>query len=313
MAYVPSLATFDATRHPELTEEAIAAFRRDGVLLVKGLVGAEELDGLRNDTVGLVDHALAKAAPPPDELDRPDGDDLWFRAHRASGRTVPFRQEYVIARSAACRRLLAHPFLVRSMQRLMGPNVTPTWDSMVFKSEGAGAIIPWHRDDEFAPSLRHAPICNVDVYLDASDERNGLWAIPGSQHWTAEQSDAEVARRNAGPFDTDGAVVLPMEPGDALLHDIGLLHGSPPAASWLRRVVYFEFRSAEDIIGRSHTAAYCTAKQRLWASLIAQRAGLDGVEPPTYAPTLPEPLGVIDPHWQPPTWRYRHDDFAVAR
>lgn len=97
----------------------------------------------------------------------------------------------------------------------------------------------FRRDDERQPEDRHAPILNVDLHLDDSDAFNGLWAIPGSRHWSPETAAAEVARRNtAGTFVSDCAVVIPMDAGDVVLHDIGTLHGSPPSTGPLRRVVY---------------------------------------------------------------------------
>src|SRR6185295_14368958 len=112
---------------------------------------------------------------------------------------------------------------------------------MVWKQPGAGAAIEWHRDADAEQCERGdgaRPIFNVDVYLDASDASNALWAIPGSQRWSdAEAARACAARNAAGGFRTDDAVALPLAAGDALLHDILLVHGSPAARSGLRRVL----------------------------------------------------------------------------
>jgi ectoine hydroxylase-related dioxygenase (phytanoyl-CoA dioxygenase family) len=310
------LHEIDARGHHELDGEAVAAFRRDGVIVIRNLVEPDELEVLRTETSTLVeeavDRAAAIAARPTGWDQHVDEHDLAYRVHRTTGRLVPFRQEYVIARSAACRRLLGHPFVVRSMQRMIGADVTPTWDSMVFKAAGRGAEIPWHRDDEFDPATRRAPVTNVDVYLDGSDESNGLWAIPGSHQWTRERAAVETARRNdATGFVADAAVVLPLRPGDALLHDIGVLHGSPAAESWLRRVLYFEFRSAPDIVGRTHDAAYCVAKQRMLHRVIAERAAHTGEPAAPYAPTWPEPLDAAAAE-RATGWRFPHEDYPPS-
>ena len=291
----------------EPTDGDLEAFRRDGVVVLRSVVAEDELEELRRETADLVDHALARAALEP-TVEVPDADDIWFRCG-PSGAVVPFRQEYVVARSAATRHLLGHPLIARTVLRLQGENATPTWDSMVFKAAGAGAVVPWHRDDERRPADRHAPIFNVDVYLDGSDETNGLWAIPGSHLWPREAADAEVARRNsAGSFVAEGAVVIPMQPGDVLLHDIGALHGSPPSTTPLRRVVYFEFRSATDIIGSSHTAEYCTLKQAMWSRLLTERSQRTGEPAPDYSPTVPVPLDAVDLE-RVVGHRFAHEDF----
>jgi ectoine hydroxylase-related dioxygenase (phytanoyl-CoA dioxygenase family) len=226
---------------------------------------------------------------------------------------VPFRQEYVAARSAAVRHLLGHPLLARTVLRLQGHDATPTWDSMVFKADGAGAVVPWHRDDERQPHERAAPIFNVDIYLDESDETNALWAVPGSHHWSRERADEEVRRRNASAeFVSEGAVLVPMQPGDVLLHDIGVLHGSPASRSPLRRVVYFEFRSASDIIGQSHTAEYCTLKQAMWSRLLADRAATTGVSAPAYRPCVPVELDATVLATVPGGHRFAHEDHRPA-
>ncbi len=82
-------------------------------------------------------------------------------------------------------------------------------------------------------------------YLDPSDASKCVWGIPGSNHWTVDDANADIERHNAGgTFDTTGATPIPMQPGDDLLHDIAVLHGSPWAETKLRRVLYYEFRHA---------------------------------------------------------------------
>jgi ectoine hydroxylase-related dioxygenase (phytanoyl-CoA dioxygenase family) len=98
--------------------------------------------------------------------------------------------------------------------------------------------------------------------------------MPGSQRWTDGEAERVCAERNAGGgFDRAGAVALPLAPGDGLLHDILLVHGSPPARSALRRVLYYEFRPA-DVERRlgPHTASYVPAKQRVLLACQAERA-----------------------------------------
>lgn len=295
----------------EPTDADLDAFRRDGVLVLRAVVDADELTRLREETAGIVTSALGRVGADT-VVEAADADDIWFR-RGPDGAVVPFRQEYVAARSAAVRHLLGHPLLARTVLRLQGSDATPTWDSMVFKAEGAGAVVPWHRDDERQPEERNAPIFNVDVYLDESDETNALWAVPGSHHWPRERADAEVRRRNGSTdFVSDAAVLVPMRPGDVLLHDIGVLHGSPASRSPLRRVVYFEFRSAPDIIDRSHTAEYCTLKQAMWSRLLADRAASTSDSVPTYRPSVPVELDDDVISTMPMGYRFAHEDHRPA-
>jgi hypothetical protein len=61
----------------------------------------------------------------------------------------------------------------------------------------------------------------------------------------------DVCRMNDGHYDWDNGAhqIVAMEPGDVLVHDDMVLHGSPRTlAAPLRRVVYFEFRPIEQIL-----------------------------------------------------------------
>jgi phytanoyl-CoA hydroxylase len=313
---LPAIVEVDASRQGCLTPDQAQAFRDAGLLIIRGLVRGEELAALERETMPLVDQAKTLCAG---HTETPEWDvhHVLATKHAQTGALTPYRLEYPCQRSEACRLLLAHPFILNSVQMLQGPDLTPTWDSLVFKYPGHGAIIPWHRDGE-PPIHLPSPVFNVDFYLDASDLSNCVWGIPGSHLWPQEQAVAECARRNGTlSWDVAGAVPVPMQPGDVLLHDIKTLHGSPWAQSTLRRVLYYEFRAAEVILGNGlRTEAYVKRKQLMLKSLIAQRAAhprFAGETPFTYAPEQGDwnswdlPVG-----WQPPTYQYVHEDYATT-
>jgi ectoine hydroxylase-related dioxygenase (phytanoyl-CoA dioxygenase family) len=298
-----NLPVADARGAAALSDAEAAAFRGAGALVVRGLLAPGELAALRAQTLPLVERAAAE---------RVRDIDTQYKRHAASGREVPFRIEYVVDKLPACRALLGHPFVLRSVERLQGRDFVPTWDSMVFKLAGAGAAIDWHRDagtDQCDPGV---PIFNVDVYLDGSDASNCLWALPGSNRWSDAEAERECARRNAGGFATDGALRLPLEPGDALLHDILLVHGSPPAASGLRRVLYYEFRPADVERRRGpHTPDYLPLKQRVLLACLRDRAATPwarGEEPFDYRPTGAFPAPSLARGEVLPTYRYPHHE-----
>jgi ectoine hydroxylase-related dioxygenase (phytanoyl-CoA dioxygenase family) len=252
-----------------LSEADAAAFRAEGVLVVRGLLSAGELAALDRETRALVDRAAAGRS------DDPWLDDYRYERDETGGR-VPMRVEYVVDKSPACRALLGHPFVLRSVEALLGGDFVPTWDSMVWKHPGRGAAVPWHRDAG-PEHVDHRPIFNVDFYLDAADPTNCVWCIPGSSAWPQEVALRELERlheagRRAGGFCTAGATPLPMAPGDVLFHHIHAIHGSPPSRSDLRRVIYYEFRAAETELRLGpHVPAYVPEKQRVLAACIRHR------------------------------------------
>jgi ectoine hydroxylase-related dioxygenase (phytanoyl-CoA dioxygenase family) len=300
---VGAVHVVDARREPRIPDAAARAFRDAGVLVVRGLVEGPELAALRAETLPLVERAAASRVP---------DHDFQYQRHPETGAEVPYRIEYVADKSPACRALLGHPFVLRSVEALQGPDFIPTWDSMVFKLAGAGAAIAWHRDAESDQCEPGRPIFNVDVYLDPSDATNCLWAIPGSNQWSDEEAARACAERNAGGFDRAGATPIPLAAGDAIVHDILLVHGSPAARSELRRVLYYEFRPAEvELALGPHTPSYVPLKRRVQQAALRARAAAAwsaGETPFAYRPGA-------EPAWTPladaepfSAWRVPHHE-----
>lgn len=164
-------------------------------------------------------------------------------AQRANG-DVMFRVNYLHNKGqSASLELLGSPQVLGVAESLCGPNFVPTYESMVFKQKGDGEQIPWHQD---AVHSRRYRIFNFDLYLDASLVGAGaLRVIPGSQR---QVHDACSVREVHG-WNAPGAIDVEMQPGDVLLHDVMILHGSERTeGKSLRRTIYYEFRSAEQIL-----------------------------------------------------------------
>ena len=298
----------DARQQDCLTDAQAQFFRENGLLVIRNLLHGAELKALQDETLPLVQRAMRA---------RVDDPDFFYMKHPLTGQDTPFRVEYVVDKTRAGKPLLGHPFVLRSVEKLQGRNFVPTWDSMVFKTEGAGAPIWWHRDsgrdfysgDEFGDR----PIFNVDFYLDAADLTNCLWGIPGSNRWPEAEATARIKALNDGGFKTDGALPIPMQPGDVIFHNILALHGSPPAQSRLRRVIYLEFRPGE--LERSkgpHVPAYIPLKQKLLLACLRDRAQATyakGETPFVYDPAPEFSPPALGPDEQLPTYRYAHKDY----
>lgn len=254
----------DATQLDSITDEQAEFFRNNGLLVIRNVLRGEELIAMQEQTLPLVRRAV-------DE--KPSDADYFYRKNPVTGEQVPYRVEYIIDKTHAGKALLGHPFILRSIEKLQGKNFVPTWDSMVFKTEGNGAAIPWHRDAApYDASLgvdNDVAAINVDFYLDGSDLTNCLWGILGSNRWPAKEADGKVTALNRGvengEFATDAMTVpIPMNPGDVIFHNTLAIHGSPPAQSKLRRVVYYEFRPGEvELAHGPHVPGYLTLKRNV--------------------------------------------------
>jgi ectoine hydroxylase-related dioxygenase (phytanoyl-CoA dioxygenase family) len=312
------MMTITRAQPPRALDTAQAQyFHTNGFVVLRGFLARAELQRLRAATAWLIERA--HQSPP---LDDPYTCDFAYAPGHDSGQAVLRRIEYVVQRLPECRALLGHPALLRGVEDLIGADLIPTWDSMVLKMPGEGIAVPWHRD---APSTQVGahPIFNVDFYLDAAEGDTALRVLPGSHRWSDADAETRLRELHAAPQRSGGvpvnsadgfadadATLVTMQPGDVLLHDILLLHGSPPSrGNALRRVIYFEFRSARVELERGpHTPDYVPLKQQILAACIEQRrTGAEpGEAPYRYAP--PTPFNRF-PSGAPPTFRVPHAQY----
>ena len=219
-----------------LRAEQVRFFDANGYLVLKKWIPRELLSRLSEAGAGWIEQGLRVDASDP------AAEDYKF-AQRPSGRTM-FRVDYLHNKGFdASLELLGSPQVLAVAESLCGPNMVPTYESMVFKQEGDGARIPWHQD---AVHPRKWRIFNFDVYLDASRIGAGaLRVMPGTQ---SEGQDICRLRDEFG-WDPPDVVQVEMEAGDVLLHDVMVVHGSErTAGKALRRTIYYEFRAAEEIL-----------------------------------------------------------------
>lgn len=225
-----------ATSSPlALTAEQVEQFDRDGYLVLRNRIPADLLSRLQTASQRWIADGQEQSATAGDDPDynfakRPDGPLL-------------FRVNYLHAKQErASLELLGSPEVLEIARSLAGPNFVPTYESLVFKAAGDGAAIEWHQD---AVHPRTHRIFNIDVYLDASRKGAGaLRVAPGSQRGPVEICQL----RDEYGWDAPGVIQVEMEPGDVLVHDVMVVHGSEPTLdNPLRRTVYLEFRAAEQI------------------------------------------------------------------
>jgi hypothetical protein len=247
-----------------LSAEQVAQYRRDGVLVVPGVVTGDELAELREAADRVTEEAVAHGR----DLDRTGAiqlsadhgfndwqpDDAGFLYGRGTaGERVFRRAELMWSRDVRFRAVTAHPAILGVVRSVLGADVAPVNDAMVVKMPGAGAAVPWHRDPPGPPLIESVGDASddftTDLYLDPSTLDNGcLWALPGS-HRRGEHAGI------SGPsdpldFGIPGAVPLEAQPGDLLLHSTGVLHGSPTNTSGaMRRTFYVQYASPATVIG----------------------------------------------------------------
>jgi ectoine hydroxylase-related dioxygenase (phytanoyl-CoA dioxygenase family) len=290
----------DASTQDCITDEQKQFFLDNGFLVIRNVVGAQELPVIQAEMSKLLDKGAAGVKGDPDFM---------YGKGEKTGTNVLRRIEYVIDKSDPMKVLLGHPFILRSVEKIQGVNFIPTWDSMVIKMPNEGIVVPWHRDGkQYGPEVPNIPVFNVDFYLDSADLTSCLWVIPGSNLWPADQASARCKRPG---FDTSDAIPVPMNPGDVIFHDITLVHGSPAGdGNALRRTVYYEFRAAEiESAHGPHSPEYIPLKQQVLLDCIQRRAQADYTQHETpfqYSPTAEFNPGAAA---APSTYRYAHANY----
>jgi ectoine hydroxylase-related dioxygenase (phytanoyl-CoA dioxygenase family) len=216
-------------------------FDENGYLILRNWIPKPLLERLQAAGAGWIEQGWAQDAAG----DRQPGawDDDYAFADRDQGK-VMYRVNYLHNKGySASLELLGSPQVLAVAESLCGVNFVPTYESMVFKQEADGAAIRWHQD---AIHPRNYRIFNLDVYLDASQSGAGaLRVVPGSQ--TEKQDFCNITDLHG--WEVPESFEAEMAPGDVLLHDVMVAHGSPETVGKaLRRTLYYEFRAAEQIL-----------------------------------------------------------------
>lgn len=182
--------------HPyHVTVEEYVRFRRDGFLVVRGLVSRAEVDELNAHTDAIMRGDLnVPGLPVADQsLSLEERRKSWERLHMAH-RVLEIHE-----------RFLLHPRVVDVLEALIGPDVLALQTMLFFKQPGQAGQ-GYHQDSYYIPSHPDT-LCGAWLALDPATEENGcLWFTVGSQN---------------EPIYPDGTGRL--KTGDRVLDDISII------------------------------------------------------------------------------------------
>ncbi len=147
------------------------AFRRDGYLVIRGLVAPEEVAELAQYTDDLMAGraTLPAIAPPAANATAAERRHHYERVH------MPHRTEEI------AERFLLHPRVVDVLEALIGPDILGLQTMLFFKQPGQAGQ-GFHQDSYYIPTQPDTLI-GAWIAIDPASEANGcLWITPGSQH-----------------------------------------------------------------------------------------------------------------------------------
>ena len=280
---LPNRGPLRFTESGSLAEDIRATYSEYGFYIFENVLSAEELDDIKSDLDAMraqfptgPESQVNAAGEPALGADakaltlvwsKPLGDPLGG-TELANGRhqvkmfepeagaeappAAPFILLGSLQFSDACLRTYAHPELLRVTESINGPDFAPFNEALFIKEPGIGAAVSWHQD-----GVTHwdSPDFDEDIHgfnfmaqVYGSTAVNGVWVLPGTHKQGKLDIKALVAE--AGSERLEGAVPIVCNPGDVVICNRQLLHGSFPNCGFEPRItVNFGFHKRSSVLG----------------------------------------------------------------
>ncbi len=225
-----------------LTPADLAAYRRDGFMLLPDILSAREIEALRRVT----DDFVAAASRITANDDIYDLEDSHAPGEpRVRRIKTPHLHHPVYAEAAR------HPAIVAVLRDLWG-SVRFDTGKLNMKSAGYGAPVEWHQDWAFYPHTND-DLAAVGIMLDGCDADNGpMMVLPGSHlgpiydHHGPDGRFCGAIDVEASGLDLSAAVPCLGRAGSITVHHVRAVHGSATNFSGRpRRLLLFQYRAAD--------------------------------------------------------------------
>ena len=162
-------------------------FRRQGFLVVRGLVAPDEIDELRDHTEDLMQGRLPEQSRPMAERDLARDGGVSVQGLEAppehlspAEKAQYFLRIHMLHRKLELHeRYLLHGRVLDVLQALIGPDVLALQTMLFLKPPGKPGQ-GWHQDSYYIPTFPDS-LCGAWIAIDDCDERNGaMWMAAGS-------------------------------------------------------------------------------------------------------------------------------------
>ncbi len=203
----------------------VERYRRDGYLVVPGVLSAVEIASLREVADSwLADAAFVEQGGAVYDLE-PSHTPATPRVRRIKD---PMKL------SAAYDAVMRKPELLDLVESLIGPDIRRQSTKLNVKDAEVGSPVGWHQDWAFYPHTND-DLLAVGIPIDDMALDNGcLLVVPGSHHGPVlDHHTGGVFVGSVDPelVDESAAVALEAPAGSITLHHARLLHGSAPNRS----------------------------------------------------------------------------------
>ena len=342
---LPNRGPLRFTESGALAEEIRAAYSEYGFYVFENVLSAEELEDIKADLDTMraqfptgPESQVNAAGEPALGADakaltlvwsKPLGDPLGG-TELANGRhqvkmfepeadvEAPLAAPFILLGSLqfsdACLRTYAHPELLKVTESINGPDFAPFNEALFIKEPGIGAAVSWHQD-----GVTHwdSPDFDEDIHgfnfmaqVYGSTAVNGVWVLPGTHKQGKLDIKALVAE--SGSERLEGAVPIVCNPGDVVMCNRQLLHGSFPNCGFEPRItVNFGFHKRSSVLGVMGGGIHSDA-QVFDEEIVARRSRVIGYAIDARKQRFPDETPY---HYQPLSAAandYRWDEFARA-
>tara|TARA_Y100000589_G_scaffold185870_1_gene176036 strand:- start:1713 stop:2945 length:1233 start_codon:yes stop_codon:yes gene_type:complete len=342
---LPNRGPLRFTESGALAEEIRAAYSKYGFYVFENVLSAEELEDIKADLDTMraqfptgPESQVNAAGEPALGADakaltlvwsKPLGDPLGG-TELANGRhqvkmfepeadvEAPLAAPFILLGSLqfsdACLRTCAHPELLKVTESINGPDFAPFNEALFIKEPGIGAAVSWHQD-----GVTHwdSPDFDEDIHgfnfmaqAYGSTAVNGVWVLPGTHKQGKLDIKALVAE--SGSERLEGAVPIVCNPGDVVMCNRQLLHGSFPNCGFEPRItVNFGFHKCSSVLGVMGGGIHSDA-QVFDEEIVARRSRAIGYAIDARKQRFPDETPY---HYQPLSAAandYRWDEFARA-
>lgn len=235
-----------------LSDEQVAAFRRDGVLTVPDAVSPEQLAALKADLAGWVEESREQSEPfgPPTIDGRARFD---MGAEHSPTHPALRRVNNPSDISQAYRQVMTGARTVDMIADLVGPNVKFHHCKINVKLPSSKTEVAYHQDFGFTPHTNDDVVTALLMLDDVTEENGCLMVVPGTHTgpmlslfrdgiFVGRVDDATEAEMKARQIPVTGTA------GSVCLMHTRLAHGSAPNASDHPRGLYICVYSAADAV-----------------------------------------------------------------
>ena len=266
-----------------LTEQQIAAYRRDGYLAVPELIDRQRTKELREVTEEFVERSRHVAK----------SDGLFDLDPRHTAAAPELRRIKNPADNHPLYRWVAFDSpIVDIVAELIGPDIKFHHSKLNLKGSHGGAPVDWHQDAAFYPHSND-DVLAVGLLLDDADAANGaMTVLPGShfgpvyEHYDGDQFVGSMQAGDVARLDLGRSHLLELPAGSIHIHHYRLVHGSAPNLSARpRRLLINSYRAADAIpfTGDSNNSPLYGRVVRGQEAKVARRQGGEIRMPPDFS------------------------------